>query len=223
MPFLNEFPERCKQCAKSSGPILNRQCKLCQELKFDESALCDLNRLMQSPHNFKCHAYQPVLTIAKPSETKTPDFSGGLKEIDRQESFLNYLRSDKIKYEKALALQKLNNDPDGVFMEVKYHFAWNVIHRKPVFRLSSDIFDFIYERSMKCSELVRGFVSLLWLAPDHIHLYVESDGEISVETMVHEIKEYLKTDIISEQTAIKDELGTKSIIWDETYFAETIG
>jgi REP element-mobilizing transposase RayT len=223
MPFLNEFPERCKQCAKSSGPILNRQCKLCQELKFDESALCDLNRLMQSPHNFKCHAYQPVLTIAKPSETKIPDFSGGLKEIDRQESFLNYLRSDKIKYEKALALQKLNNDPDGVFMEVKYHFAWNVIHRKPVFRLSSDIFDFIYERSMKCSELVRGFVSLLWLAPDHIHLYVESDGEISVETMVHEIKEYLKTDIISEQTAIKDELGTKSIIWDETYFAETIG
>ena len=223
MPFLDEFPERCKQCAKSSGPILNRQCKLCQELKFDESALCDLNRLMQSPHNFKCHAYQPVLTIAKPSETKIPDFSGGLKEIDRQESFLNYLRSDKIKYEKALALQKLNNDPDGVFMEVKYHFAWNVIHRKPVFRLSSDIFDFIYERSMKCSELVRGFVSLLWLAPDHIHLYVESDGEISVETMVHEIKEYLKTDIISEQTAIKDELGTKSIIWDETYFAETIG
>ena len=223
MPFLNEFPERCKQCAKSSGPILNRKCKLCQELKFDECALCDLNRLMQSPHNFKCHAYQPVLTIAKPSETKIPDFSGGLKEIDRQESFLNYLRSDKIKYEKALALQKLNNDPDGVFMEVKYHFAWNVIHRKPVFRLSSDIFDFIYERSMKCSELVRGFVSLLWLAPDHIHLYVESDGEISVETMVHEIKEYLKTDIISEQTAIKDELGTKSIIWDETYFAETIG
>jgi len=178
---------------------------------------------MQSPHNFKCHAYQPVLTIAKPSETKIPDFSGGLKEIDRQESFQNYLRSDKIKYKKALALQKLNNDPDGVFLEVKYHFAWNVIHRKPVFRLSSDIFDFICERSMKCSELVRGFVNLLWLAPDHIHLYVESDGEISVETMVHEIKEYLKNDIISEQTAIKDELGTESIIWDETYFAETIG
>ncbi len=223
MPFPNEFPERCEQCAKSSGPILNRQCKICQELKFDECVLCDLNRRMQEPHNFKCHAYQPVLTIAKTSETKTPDFSGCLRRVDRQESFLKYLRSDKIKYKKALALQKLNHDPDGVFMELKYHFAWNVIHRKPVFRLSSDIFDFIYDRSLKCNELVRGFVNLLWPAPDHIHLYIESDGELSVDTMVQEIKEYLKNAILSELTAIKDELGTESIIWDETYFSETIG
>ena len=98
-----------------------------------------------------------------------------------------------------------------------------MIHRKPVFRLSSDIFNFIYARSLKCSELVRGFVNLLWLAPDHIHLYVESDGELSVETMIQEIKEYLKNAILSELPAIKDELGTESIIWDETYFSETIG
>jgi hypothetical protein len=41
--------------------------------------------------------------------------------------------------------------------------------------------------------------------------------------MVQEIKEYLKNAILSELTAIKDELGTESIIWDETYFSETIG
>jgi REP element-mobilizing transposase RayT len=178
---------------------------------------------MQDPNDFKCYAYQPVLTITKPSETKTPDFSGGLRRIDHQESFMKYLRSDKIQYKKALALQKLNHNPDGVFMELKYHFAWNVIHRKPIFHLSSDIFDFIHDRSLKCSELVRGFANLLWLAPDHIHLYVESDGELSVETMVQKIKEYLKNAILSELTAIKDELGTESIIWDKTYFSETIG
>ena len=223
MPLPNEFPEKCAQCVKSSEPILNRQCKFCQELKFDECVLCDLNRLMQAPHSFQCYAYQPVLAIVNPSETKTPDFSGGLKRIQNQEFFLKYLRSDKMKYKKALALQKLNDDPDGVFMELKYHFAWNVIHRKPIFRLSSDIFDFVYDRSLKCSELVGGFVNLLWLAPDHIHLYVESDGGLSVETMVNEIKEYLKDGILSELTAIKDKLGTESIIWDETYFSETIG
>jgi len=223
MPFPNEFPERCKKCAKLSGPLLNRQCKFCRELKFDECILCDLNRRMQDPINFKCHAYQPVLTIIKQSETKTPDFSGDLKKIDYQESFRKYLQSDKLKYKKALALQKLNNDPDYVFMEIKYHFVWSVIHRKPVFRLNSDILDFVYDRSLKCSELVRGLINMLWLAPDHIHLYVESDGELSVETMVQEIKEYLKNAILSELTAIKDELGTERIIWDETYFAETIG
>jgi len=223
MPFPNELPERCEQCAKSSGPILNRKCKLCQELKLDECVLCDLNRLIQDLNDFKCHAYQPVLTIKKPSGTKTPDFSGDLRKIDYQDSFLKYLRSDKIQYKKALALQKLNHDPDGVFMEIKYHFVWNVSHRKPIFRPSSNIFDFIHGRSLKCSELVRGFVNLLWLAPDHIHLYVESNGELSVETMVEKIKEYLKNAILSELTAIKDELGTESIIWDETYFSETIG
>jgi hypothetical protein len=28
--------------------------------------------------------------------------------------------------------------------------------------------------------------------------------------------------ILSELTAIKDELGTESIIWDENYFSETL-
>lgn len=223
MLFPDDFPEKCGQCLKSFRQIPNTKCKFCQELKFDESVLCDLNRLVQSSHNFKCNAYQPVLTIVKQSGTKTSDFFEGSKRIERQESIQKYLQSDKIKYKKALALQKMKDDPDGVFMELKYHFAWNVIHRKPVFRIGRDVFDFIYERSLKCSELVGGFVNLLWLAPDHIHLYVESDGELSVETMVNEIKKYLKDAILSELTAIKDQLGTDSIIWDEAYFAETIG
>ena len=106
MPFPNELPERCEQCAKSSGPILNRKCKLCQELKFDECVLCDLNRLMQDPNDFKCHAYQPLLTITKPSETKTHDFSGGLRRIDHQESFFKYLRYS-IKANKAAIIMEI--------------------------------------------------------------------------------------------------------------------
>jgi REP element-mobilizing transposase RayT len=178
---------------------------------------------MQRPNDFKCYTYQPILTIAKSSGTKIPDFSGNLNKIDHRESFRKFLRSDKMKYKKALALQKLNSDPDGVFMELKYHFAWNVIHRKPVFHLNDDILDFIYETSFQCSELVRGFVNLLWIAPDHLHLYVESDGVLSVERMVQEIKEYLKNAILSKLTTIKDELEKENTIWDESYFCETIG
>lgn len=50
MPFPDDFPEKCGQCVKSFRQIPNKQCKFCQELKFDESVLCDLNRLMQSSH-----------------------------------------------------------------------------------------------------------------------------------------------------------------------------
>ncbi len=223
MTFSSDFPERCKQCAKSTGPILNRKCRLCQELEFDECVLCDLNRLAQNPLDFKCHAHQPILAITNSSEIKTPDFSGGLNKINRQKSFLKYLRSDKIKYKKALALQKLERDPDGVYVELKYHFVWNVINRRPVFHLTDDIFNDIYDTFLRCSELVGGFVNLLWLASDHLHLYVESDGELSVEKMVQEIKEYSKNSIFTDLTAIKEKVGTENIIWDESYYSETIG
>jgi hypothetical protein len=42
----------------------------------------------------------------------------------------------KIKYKKALALQKLERDSDGVYVELKYHFVWNIINRRPVFHLT---------------------------------------------------------------------------------------
>ena len=90
----------------------------------------------------------------------------------------------KIKHKKALVLQKMERDPDGVYVELKYHFVWNVINRRPVFHLTDDIFNDIYDIFLRCSELVGGFVNLLWLASDHLHLYVESDGELSVDQMV---------------------------------------
>jgi REP element-mobilizing transposase RayT len=182
-----------------------------------------LTRLTQNSLDFKCHAHQPILAVTNSSGIKTPDFSGGLNGINRQKSFLKYLRSDKIKYKKTLALQKLDRDPDGVYVELKYHFVWNVIYRRPVFHLTDDIFDDIYDTFLRCSELVGGIANLLWLASDHLHLYVESDGELSVEKMVQEIKEYSKYAMLSELTSIKEKTGTGNIIWDESYYSETIG
>jgi hypothetical protein len=41
--------------------------------------------------------------------------------------------------------------------------------------------------------------------------------------MVQEIKEYLGNAILTELPAIKDELKSEGIIWNDTYFSETIG
>lgn len=40
-----------------------------------------------------------------------------------------------------------------------------------------------------CSEAVGGFASPLWLAPDHMHLCVESDGETSPDSMAKKLKQ----------------------------------
>jgi len=66
-------------------------------------------------------------------------------------------------------------------------------------------------------------VNLLYLAPDHVHLHVESDGELSVEEMVHKIKRSSNNAIVEEFPSVKDKLGGGTEIWDEAYFVETIG
>jgi REP element-mobilizing transposase RayT len=66
-------------------------------------------------------------------------------------------------------------------------------------------------------------MDLLFLAQDHVHLYVESDGELSVEEMVHKIKRFSNNAILEEFPSVRDKLGGDTEIWDEAYFVETIG
>ena len=223
MPVSSELPKKCQECAKSVVPIIYNNCNFCQDLEFNEEILCNLNQCIQNPINFKCHAFRPILKLATPSVNKVSDLSHQTTDNLPRKSIQEFLKSDKTKYNKALALQRLQRDPDEVYMELKYHLAWNVIHRRSVFTPRNDFLDFAHNTFSKCSDLVGGFVSLLWLAPDHVHLYVMSDGEKSVETIVQEIKRSSKNAILDKFVDIKDRLEPGNEIWDTVYFAETIG
>jgi len=223
MPSSNELPEKCMECFKSSVTLFHRKCHFCRDLEFDESILCDLNRCVQSRSDFECHAFQPMLKLVGPSKNKefvTDDSSA--QEI-KEKLFLDLLNSDKIKYERALALQKLDRNPDGIYVQLKYHFAWNVSLRRSVFSPANDFFDFVSDTFLRCSEQAGGFVDLLYLAPDHIHLYVESDGELSIEEIVNRIKQFSNHAILEKFPLIRDMLGGNTDIWDQAYFVETIG
>jgi REP element-mobilizing transposase RayT len=98
-----------------------------------------------------------------------------------------------------------------------------VSFRRSVYNPANDFFDFVSEAFLKCSELVGGFVDLLYLAPDHIHLYVESNGKLSIEEIVHRIKQFSNDAILKKIPVIRDKLGRDTEIWDEAYFTETIG
>ena len=223
MPASNELPQKCMECVKSSVTLIHKKCHFCRDLEFQESVLCGLNRCIQSRSDFECHAFQPMLKLVGPSKNKefVSDDSSA-REI-KEKFFLDLLDSDKIKYEKALALQKLARDPDGVYMQLKYHFAWNVPFRKSVYNPANAFFDFVSDTFLRCSEQAGGFVDLLYLAPDHIHLYVESDGKLSIEEIVHRIKQFSNDAILKRFPVIKDRLDGDTEIWDEAYFTETIG
>jgi len=203
--------------------MIHGKCSFCQDLEFQEKVLCHLNRCVQNPAVFECYAFQPALKLVGSSDKEIPSSPNGVKDNSPQNGFQKLLDSDKIKYQRALALQRLGRDPDSVFVDLKYHFAWNVIYRKPVFARPANIFDFVSDTFLSCSEMVGGFVSLLWLAPDHLHLYVESDGKNSVETIAQEMKRVSAAAILAEFGDLKASLHAQKDLWDKAYFVETIG
>ncbi len=219
-PSRNGIPAKCRDCAKTSKPFIHGTCSFCQDVSFEEEILCELNRSTQDPTFFECHAFQPLLKLVASSGQETrpePRFQSA--EID----FEKRLDSDRLKYQRALALQKLARNPDDVMLEIKLHFAWNVIGRRPVFAEPAPMIDFIRDSIMSCSEAVGGFATVLWLAPDHIHIYVESDGEVSPDNMAQKLKRLSEAAILERFPDLMASLEGEKGLWDEAYFAGTIG
>ncbi len=219
----NHLPEKCQKCAKSSNPFVHGRCNLCQDLQFQEEIFCDLNRCIQHFASFECHAFQPILKLVRPSRQNVVTLPSGSRDRAVTNNLQKLLNSDKIKYQRALALQKLAREPDSAFMDIKYHFAWNVICRKQVFEQPEKVIDFISETFSNYSELVGGFVGLLCLAPDHLHLYVESDGKKSVETIAQEMKRLSVAPILAEFADLRATFNAEKSLWDKAYFVETVG
>ncbi len=179
-----------------------------------------MNRCGQDSTLFDCHAFQPLLTLIDRSGRKAPPRP---KNKTGEGGPEQWFESDKVKYQRALALQRLTQDPDEIFLEIKFHLAWNVIHRKPVFTQPENAIDFIGDALMNCSRIVGGTATLLWLAPDHIHLYVESDGEASIENMAQEMKRQSEECIFEHFPKLVTSTGNKPVLWDKAYFVETLG
>lgn len=224
MPDSNssELPAKCRECAKSAAGMIHNKCGFCREIGFSETILCHLNRSTQDIPDFQCYAFQPLLKVVSPAGPEDIDSLDDTEEGDGNEPFQRWLSSDKIKYQKALAVQKLDSDPEGVFIDIKYHFAWNVVYRKPVFSPPEDYLNFTGNIFFKCSELIGGFVHLIALASDHVHLYVESDGAHSVDTMIRELKRFSNNAILPNP-GIKSKIDEGSDIWDMAYFSQTVG
>lgn len=215
----SELPDKCRKCVKSSIVAFHKDCVYCHKIEMEEEILCELNRFIQDWDSFQCHAFQPRLEIVGKQEA-----SKRTEPVEPQMTLLkvtvaDFLESEKGKYEKALALQNLRNDPDKIIMDLNYHFFWNVFGRKPVFTLQNKEFSLLYNIFSRCNEIVGGFAELSWLAADHIHLFVNSDGERSVEDMAQDLKRYSSEALIKEMEGFNEK---SEGVWDKAYFVQTI-
>ena len=222
MPETNA-PQKCLKCDKFYRSRTDSRCRVCKSLEFEEGILCDLNRAVQDDHNFSCHAFRPRLKLVGTALGKIATGPALVDRKSRHKSIQEIMASDKVKYQKALALQKLNRDPDEIFSVIKHHLAWNVCHRKPIFDPGAKYFDSVCDIFLEAALLVGGAAHLLWLAPDHIHLYVESDGTKSLETIAQNLKRFSKKNVFKRFPEFKEKLDSNSNIWDKAYYCETIG
>ena len=217
------LPEKCLSCANNNASAIHKKCKFCLDLRISESLLCHLNRCVQANDKFICHAFrQKLINVNKPT-TEKAGIEISPADSFRADKIKKLLDSDKSKYRNALAVQRLHRDPDGVYLDLKYHFAWNVMCRRALFEKSSDYFDFISDLFLTCGDLVGGYAQLLWLAPDHVHIYVVTDGRDPVETVIRKLKQHSGKAIIDNFPEAAKKLNPKNRLWDKAYFSETIG
>jgi REP element-mobilizing transposase RayT len=177
---------------------------------------------VQPPESFECHAFQPMLKLVGAPKQNVLTFPEIHPDRPSVNNLWDFLNSDKYMYQRALTHQKMIRNPDDVFLEIKYHFAWNVVCRKPIFDQPGNIIAAISDIFITYDELAGGLVHLLWLAPDHLHLYIESDGEKPIETIAQEIKRISTKSILGQFPDLKKNLQNKKNLWDKAYFAETL-
>lgn len=216
----HDRPEKCHECVKSTRPSVHERCDLCQNLRLQEDVFCYLNRSAQDHSPFECHAFQPGPKLVA-SSGKGPQIEPGTRPSAT--SLADTLDSDKFKYQRALALQRLSRDPADVIMDIKYHFAWNVVGRRAVFLEPEAVISAVINTIADCSDPIGGFAWPLWLAPDHIHIRVDSNGEVSPDTMAQELKRLSEPGILEQLPELITSPGSEARLWDEAYFVETIG
>lgn len=210
----------CPKCVVTEMKTSHQGCTFCRDLAFEEGILCDLNRRAQHPDKLSCYAFRPALK----SSVRLARTSAKDQKLDVVPSDVKtLLSSDRFKYQQALAVQRARSDPDMVCVDIRYHLAWNVAGRKPMFSKPAELLPIIDGAFSACSERIGGLATLLWLASDHIHVYVESDGERSIEVIVKELKRLSAAALCEKLSIAAPVPRDRRQMWDRAYFAETIG
>ncbi len=218
------LPIRCQQCTKSQGGPISSNCPLCSDLDFSETILCELNRSVQQVENeFKCDAFRPRMSLITAAGEATPGKPASTRGESVLPTQLEKLRADKLQYRSALAQQQLGRDPDAIITELKFHYAWNVSDRRPLFADCTHYVGCLSDILLTASLPSVLHTGLLWLAPDHIHVYCQSDGQDSPENIVRGLKHLSERGLLAQFTDIVEALGVNGRLWDEGYFVETLG
>ena len=206
------IPNLCQECHKQYHTTFVKECRFCSDQQFPEQILCNLVRdEIRDGDSFECHAFRPKLSLVNRDATEQPQTEDVSENTEGM--------SPKEKWFEAYAVQQLEMNPDLIYANLRFHVVLSTVQRINLFStVYVDRVNGIFNQAEYPFENTN--IHLLCLAPDHIHLYVESSPDYSLDEVVNAVMEYSEREIPIQLPGLQQ---NRKLIWERAYFSEGIG
>jgi REP element-mobilizing transposase RayT len=206
------IPALCQACYKHYRSTVVNACPFCDDVQFPEQMLCDLVREGQSEKQpFRCTAFRPALFVVQHDPREA---------LHREEGSADTVNmSPKDKWFRAYAVQQLSRNPDLIAFTIRYHVVLSTRQRTNVFSRDhgEPMANLVRQAALPFEQTT---AHVVWLASDHMHLYIDATPDYALDEIVHAIREYLEHAMANLLPERKHSIQT---IWERAYFAEGIG
>ena len=206
------IPTLCQACYKHYRSTVVKACPFCDDVHFPEEVLCDLVREGQSEkHFFRCAAFRPALSVVHHDKIEASPMAEGSEDTVSM--------SLKDKWFRAYAVQQLHLSPDLIDFTIRYHVVFSTRQRTNVFSREhgEPMADLVRQAAVPFEQTT---AHVLWLASDHMHLYIDATPDYALDEIVHAIREHLEHAVASLLPELKP---SNQPVWERAYFAEGIG
>ena len=205
------IPTLCQACYKYYRSTVVKACPFCDDVHFPEAMLCDLVREGQSEKQpFRCGAFRPALAVVRHDEIEASPAEEGSEDTVNM--------SPKDKWFRAYAVQQLRFDPDLIAFTIRYHVVLSTRQRVNVFASEhrEQIADMVQQAALPFEQTT---AHVVWLASDHLHLYIDASPEYALDEIVHAIMD----DLERETRRFSALQPSYQPVWERAYYAESIG
>ena len=204
----------CDKCHRYQSQKASKDCAFCVRLYFPEDILCCLTRGDSEVNDMlECGAYRTKLSLVSSGQKKP------ILVEHRESDFPSF--SDKEKWFTAYAKQQLELYPDDINFTLQFHVCLVSNSRNPIFQNPDKYIEKLTNIFNQIAiNLDNTHIEILWLNSDHIHLYINTTPDYSLEEIVDKIINISGKEIISSYPEIETIYNS---IWESEYFAETIG
>jgi REP element-mobilizing transposase RayT len=189
-----------------------KACPFCADVQFPEQVFCALVREGQNEKQpFRCAAFRPALSVVQHEHTEALPLAEGSEDTVNM--------SPKDKWFRAYAVQQLSFHPDLIVFTIRYHVVLSTRQRVNVFASEhrESIADLVRQAAVPFEQTT---AHVVWLAADHLHLYIDASPEYALDEIVHTIIDDLERERAHLFPALPP---SNQPVWERAYFAESIG